>query len=71
MHQAGLFEKWLSDYIPKATRCMEIDYRKGDKHLRKITLSHLSGAFVILAIGYTSSFFIFCFDKLKHFLEAI
>ena len=63
MHQAGLFNKWISNHSPNPRKCMELESRR-DKDLRRLSLSHLSSAFIILGIGSSLSLFVFLLEKI-------
>lgn len=56
MREAGLLDKWTTEAQPNATRCLGKDKKRG---IRRLSLDNLSGAFVILIVGMTSSFFVF------------
>lgn len=60
--QSGLTGFWESWYVPTSKRCTEINRR--DK-IPRLTIGHLSSAFVILFIGYVFSLLVFFFEKLK------
>lgn len=62
IHQTGLSVFWESWYAAKPWRCMEINHRA---KLPRLSIGHLSSAFLILFIGYVLSFVIFCFENVK------
>lgn len=67
--QAGLFDKWESKYVPTPRQCMELETRR-DNELRRLSLSDLTGAFIILGVGYLLSVFFFSLEIIiKRFLS--
>ncbi|KAI2474042.1 ionotropic receptor 93a [Diabrotica virgifera virgifera] len=68
LHQMGLIEKWLKDYLPKRDRCWK------NRHLievnnHTVNLDDMQGSFFVLFMGFTASLLILLFEKLwnKHF----
>ena len=50
LKEAGLIDYWTSQFIPKIDKCLNKKV-KDDPRIR-LSMGHLSGAFVILLVGY-------------------
>ena len=69
IEQSGLAAKWWKDYgndpsycLGKIKKHMKNDDRTTDKH--RLSLKDLSGAFLILIVGYVVSIITFIFERL-------
>ncbi|XP_046640837.1 ionotropic receptor 93a-like isoform X2 [Daphnia pulicaria] len=63
--QAGLFDHWESEFNPMPPQCLATTKSGNQKQETKpsvIKLSNLTGAFVVLLIGFSASFLIFLFE---------
>ena len=56
-HEGGFINLWYDRNVADASRCLNPVRHQDDDKIR-LTLSGLSGAFVVLAIGYGISLFI-------------
>ena len=61
LKSAGLINLWETWYIPTVRKCTEINNKRKKNRL---SLNHLSGAFLILAIGSVCSLVAFLVEKL-------
>ena len=52
LHETGLLAQWEKYYIPSTSKCMEINQRNG---MPRLSMKHLSSAFVILIVGFLIS----------------
>jgi len=66
MSQAGLIRRWEAQYRPKVRQCTEINVKhKHDKNrLSKLSIGHLSGAFVALLTGCVASLTVFIGERI-------
>ena len=66
MSQAGLIRRWEKQYRPNVRQCTEINVKhKNDKNrLSKLSMGHLSGAFIALLTGYVASFTVFIGERI-------
>ena len=80
LKEAGLIEKGRSNYVPKDTKCLskqKNNANKGKKAepYKPLSLGHLSGAFIVLFIGYCLAFLVFlaenCYNALFTFAAFI
>jgi hypothetical protein len=56
LNDVGLIGKWYHDFYPKDTKCSRANRNsRGKEPLIRLSLGHLSGAFVILLIGYLAA----------------
>ena len=60
--EAGLLSEWENWYVPKKTKCMQINQR--DRKIPRISIGHLGSAFVILLAGYVISILVFIIEKM-------
>ncbi|XP_057661062.1 ionotropic receptor 93a [Diorhabda carinulata] len=63
LHQVGLIEKWLKDYLPKKDRCWK------NRHLIEVSnhtvnLDDMQGSFFVLLMGFVSALLLLLFEKL-------
>lgn len=69
--QAGLFDHWESGFNPMPPQCMATTKSGNQKPQETkpsvIKLSNLTGAFVVLLIGFSASFLIFLFELKNNF----
>ena len=64
LHDTGLLDLWEKWYTPSNLKCLKLNQRRG---IPRLSLGHLSSAFVILVAGYLVSMFVFLAEKLIHF----
>ena len=68
LRETGLVGEWEKRYVPSASKCMKINERKG---ISRLSLKHLSSAFVILIGGCLISLAAFIVEKLARFRRAM
>ena len=56
LQEAGLLVEWEKWYVPSTSKCMKINQRKG---MPRLSIKHLSSAFIILIAGYLISLVVF------------
>ena len=61
LKESGLLNEWGSWYIPSTSKCMELNKRNEKP---KLSIEHLSSAFVILIVGYIISAAVFVIEKI-------
>lgn len=66
--QSGLYNQWMSWYVPTPWQCMKLPSDSGI--LRRMSTSNLSSAFAILIIGYILSTIAFCIEKMFHLFST-
>lgn len=59
MLQAGFLDLWMRRFKPDVSQC--VGRHRG---YIKLTLMDLTGAFVLLFVGYVVSFLVYTFEKL-------
>ena len=62
MAEAGLLDEWRSRFQRDNGHCVDKKKQKGNRQTQtnnRITLKNLSGAFVVLFVGYLTSIFLF------------
>lgn len=64
---AGLLEEWEKWFTPTPFQCLKINQRDNSK--RRLTLKHLSSAFVIIATGWVFSILVFVIENFTSFLR--
>ena len=67
MKDFGLFIEWGNRYVPSPSKCMELKQR--DKKPPRLSIGHLSSAFVILLAGYALSILVFLIEKIAHLFK--
>ena len=65
--QAGLYDFWEDWHSPWPRKCMEINKKR--KTASRLSLAHLSSAFLLLCIGYGISLVVFVWEKVKPPIE--
>ncbi|XP_063930697.1 ionotropic receptor 93a [Zophobas morio] len=65
LHQVGLIEKWLKDYLPKKDRCWK------NRHLvevnnHTVNMDDMQGSFFVLFLGFLLSLLVTVSEKLWH-----
>jgi hypothetical protein len=65
LKEAGLIDKWIDAFLPMHPKCSDNkhNHKTEKKPLTRLSLGHLSGAFVILLIGYLVTIFV-CIGEL-------
>ena len=53
LRESGLVDEWYKWYVPSISKCMKVNQRN---RMPRLSIKHLSSAFVILAAGYIISF---------------
>ena len=66
--ETGLRDKWISLYVPSSPKCNLKLSQQREKGKSRLTISHLSGAFVVLAAGYFLSIVVFAIEKIIAFM---
>ena len=59
MFELGLNKKWINQYQPKPYQFFSSRKKDDTGQLRRLSLQNLSGAFFIILLGYSVSFFWF------------
>ena len=70
LKEAGLIDKWVSEYIPKDAKCWSSQKttttttnngrnNKNAEPYKPLSLDRLSGAFVVLLVGYCLALLVF------------
>ena len=67
LKEAGLIDKWASKYVPKDTKCSTPNRKEKQEPHKRLSLSHLSGAFAVLIIGYSFAFLVFLVENVINF----
>ena len=65
MEAAGLFRKWWKEMITDPTRCLNYQREQRDK-IAPLTFGQLSGAFVVLAVGFTLALLVLILESIYH-----
>ena len=65
--EAGLVDLWESWYIPNSDKCTKIYNR--DKTPQRLTLSHISGAFILLGVGCVMSLLGFLVEHIRFYFS--
>ena len=65
LKESGLLNEWGSWYIPSTLKCMELNKRNEKP---KLSIEHLSSAFVILIVGYILSAAVFVIEKIRGYI---
>ena len=60
LHETGLLAEWEKWYVPSVSKCMKVNERNGNPRL---SLKHLSSAFVLLVTGCLVSFVAFVAER--------
>ncbi|XP_030750228.1 ionotropic receptor 93a [Sitophilus oryzae] len=63
LHQVGLIQKWLEDYLPKKDKCWK-KKRSVEVNNHTVNLDDMQGSFFILALGFLLSFIVIFTEKL-------
>ena len=61
LQEAGLLVEWEKWYAPSASKCMKVNERNG---IPRLSLKHLSSAFVILIASYVISLTAFAAENI-------
>ena len=61
VQEAGLIGEWYNWYLLSASKCMNLNERK---RIPRLSMKHLSSAFVILIAGYVASLVAFVGEKI-------
>lgn len=64
--QYGLIDHWNKQNMPQPDRKCA-DYRQQSSELPRISLANLSGAFVLLLVGWSLAIFAFIVEKIVHY----
>ena len=62
LSETGFFSEWKKWYVPSPLKCMEINKRVEKS---KLSIRHLSSAFVILFVGSFLSTVVFALEKIR------
>ena len=62
-HEGGFVNLWFDRNVADASRCLNT-IRKRESDRIRLTLSGLSGAFVVLTFGYCLSLFVFLVEMI-------
>ncbi len=62
MNAFGLIEHWIASNYANPHQCLKKNVRKENPRL---SLKNLTGAFVVLLVGWGTSFFIFLAERLN------
>jgi hypothetical protein len=65
LRQFGLIQHWEKQFLPQPNDCLT-NYQDIPKQPR-ISLKNLSGAFLILLVGLTASFFAFIVERIVYY----
>ena len=65
MREVGLNAKWERDRMPDAHQCVDVKKDSDPSGIKSIPIQGLSGAFLVLAIGYVASFGVFLCEKFR------
>ena len=68
LQEAGLLDEWTNWYLPPASKCMNLNERK---RIPRLSMNHLSSAFVILIAGYVATLVAFVGEKIIMFSKSI
>ncbi|XP_044740653.1 ionotropic receptor 93a [Chrysoperla carnea] len=63
LHQVGLIEKWLTDYLPKKDRCSNIATTTEVKN-HTVNMNDMQGSFFVLFLGFICAAFVIIIEKL-------
>ncbi|XP_015840718.1 ionotropic receptor 93a isoform X1 [Tribolium castaneum] len=66
LHQVGLIQKWLTDYLPKKDRCWKNNRHIVEVNNHTVNMDDMQGSFFVLFLGFLLSFFITIGEKLWH-----
>lgn len=64
MRQSGVLTKWANIYWPRTNRCSAPIITQPSRINEKLNLNYLSGAFLLLGVGITSSLVTFVLELL-------
>ena len=70
MEAAGLLELWWRTFAADPTYCLrkiekEVDDKKTEDSKKPLTLKGLSGAFLVLGVGYSLAIVVFIFELVR------
>lgn len=64
MHQVGLIQKWLKDYLPKKDRCWKNRQHIVEVNNHTVNMDDMQGSFFVLFLGFSLSFLVTVSEKL-------
>jgi len=67
LQENGLLAHWEKKYYPQPDRCLG-DIKKVSR-TQRISLNNLSGAFLVLLVGYAIALFAFIIEKIINYHE--
>ncbi|KAL1505744.1 hypothetical protein ABEB36_005237 [Hypothenemus hampei] len=63
LHQVGLIQKWLEDYLPKRDKCWK-KKRSVEVNNHTVNLDDMQGSFFVLLIGFSIAVFVIIVEKM-------
>ncbi|GLV41761.1 Ionotropic receptor 93a [Carabus blaptoides fortunei] len=65
LHQVGLIEKWLKDYMPKKDRCWKVGHVT-EVNNHTVNIDDMQGCFFVLFLGFALAALLMIFEKCYH-----
>lgn len=62
LHQVGLIDKWLKDYLPKKDRCFKVKHITVNNHT--VNMDDMQGSFFVLFIGFFLALILILIEKI-------